>query len=41
MVYTSGFFVDFKTDTLEMAQDRKMIGLRQKLHMKGRRHLDI
>jgi cyclopropane fatty-acyl-phospholipid synthase-like methyltransferase len=42
MVYTSGFFVDLETDTLEMAQDRKMQMVCQKLHMKqGDRHLDI
>jgi cyclopropane fatty-acyl-phospholipid synthase-like methyltransferase len=42
MVYTSGFWVDLENDTLEMAQDRKMQMVCEKLHMKpGDRHLDI
>jgi cyclopropane fatty-acyl-phospholipid synthase-like methyltransferase len=42
MVYTSGFWADLETDTLEMAQDRKMQMVCEKLHMKpGDRHLDI
>jgi len=42
MVYTSGFWMDMETDTLEMAQDRKMEMVCQKLHMQpGDRHLDI
>jgi cyclopropane fatty-acyl-phospholipid synthase-like methyltransferase len=42
MVYTSGFWVDLDNDTLEMAQDRKMQMVCEKLHMKpGDRHLDI
>jgi cyclopropane fatty-acyl-phospholipid synthase-like methyltransferase len=42
MVYTSGFWMDTKTEDLEIAQDRKMQMVCQKLHMKpGKRHLDI
>lgn len=42
MVYTSGFWTDMQTDTLEIAQDRKMQMVCEKLHMKaGDRHLDI
>jgi cyclopropane fatty-acyl-phospholipid synthase-like methyltransferase len=42
MIYTSGFFVDHKNDTLEDAQDRKMQMVCEKLLMKpGNRHLDI
>ncbi|MDX2195134.1 MAG: class I SAM-dependent methyltransferase [Cytophagales bacterium] len=42
MVYTSGFWMDLEKDTLEIAQDRKMQMVCQKLHMKpGDKHLDI
>ena len=42
MVYTSGFFLDPKTESLEVAQDRKMMMVCNKLLMeKGDRHLDI
>ena len=42
MVYTSGFWADLEKDTLEIAQDRKMQMVCEKLHMKsGDRHLDI
>ncbi|MEI6817910.1 MAG: class I SAM-dependent methyltransferase, partial [Bacteroidota bacterium] len=42
MVYTSGFFLDPKTESLELAQDRKMMMVCNKLMMqKGDRHLDI
>ncbi|MFN0048865.1 MAG: class I SAM-dependent methyltransferase [Cytophagales bacterium] len=42
MVYTSGFWMDLKNDTLEISQDRKMQMVCEKLHMtKGDRHLDI
>ncbi len=42
MVYTSGFFYDTKTESLELAQDRKMQMVCNKLFMKpGDRHLDI
>jgi len=42
MVYTSGFFLDTKTESLELAQDRKMNMVCHKLMMKpGSSHLDI
>lgn len=42
MVYTSGIWMDPKTESLEQAQDRKMQMVCQKLHMKpGDKHLDI
>jgi cyclopropane fatty-acyl-phospholipid synthase-like methyltransferase len=42
MVYTSGIFTDVPNETLELAQDRKMQMVCQKLHMKpGDKHLDI
>lgn len=42
MVYTGGFYHDFKTETLEQAQDRKMTMVCEKLMMKpGDKHLDI
>ena len=42
MVYTSGFFMNTKTETLETAQDRKMQMVCNKLMMqKGDKHLDI
>ena len=42
MVYTSGFFMNTKTETLEVAQDRKMQMVCNKLMMqKGETHLDI
>lgn len=42
MIYTSGIFMDTKTETLEQAQDRKMQMVCQKLHMKpGDKHIDI
>lgn len=42
MIYTSGFWVDPKTETLEQAQDRKMTMVCDKLLMKpGDKHLDI
>ncbi len=42
MIYSSGFWMDLEKDTLEIAQDRKMQMVCQKLHMKsGDRHLDI
>lgn len=42
MVYTSGFWLDPKTESLETAQDRKMEMVCKKLFMKpGGRHLDI
>jgi len=42
MVYTSGFFLDTDTESLEIAQDRKMQMVCNKLMMKpGDRHLDI
>ncbi len=42
MVYTSGFWTDPKTETLEKAQDRKMEMVCQKLMMKpGEKFLDI
>ena len=41
-VYTSGFFLDLKKDTLEEAQDRKMQMVCNKLFMEpGDTHLDI
>src|ERR1017187_2191552 len=42
MVYTSGFFMDVENESLELAQDRKMSMVCQKLMMKpGEKHLDI
>ncbi|MDX2188821.1 MAG: cyclopropane-fatty-acyl-phospholipid synthase family protein [Bacteroidota bacterium] len=42
MVYTSGIWMDPKTEKLETAQDRKMQMVCEKLHMKpGDKHLDI
>src|ERR1019366_589675 len=42
MVYTSGFFLDPENESLEMAQDRKMQMVCNKLMMQpGDRHLDI
>ena len=42
MVYTSGFFLDTKTESLELAQDRNMQMVFNKMMMKeGDRHLDI
>jgi cyclopropane fatty-acyl-phospholipid synthase-like methyltransferase len=42
MVYTSGFFMDPATESLEVAQDRKMQMVCEKLQMKpGEKHLDI
>ncbi|HZV11612.1 MAG TPA: class I SAM-dependent methyltransferase, partial [Candidatus Kapabacteria bacterium] len=42
MVYTSGFFLDPKTESLERAQDRKLQMVCNKLMMKpGSSHLDI
>jgi cyclopropane fatty-acyl-phospholipid synthase-like methyltransferase len=42
MVYTSGFFLDPKNETLEVAQDRKMQMVCNKLMLeKGESHLDI
>lgn len=42
MVYTSGIWMDTKTETLEQAQDRKMQMVCQKLQMKpGGSHIDI
>lgn len=42
MIYTSGFWMDPANETLELAQDRKMQMVCQKLQMKpGHTHLDI
>lgn len=42
MIYTSGFWNDPATETLEQAQDRKMTMVCDKLHMQpGHKHLDI
>ncbi len=42
MVYTSGFFFDPKNESCELAQDRKMAMVCNKLFMKpGHKHLDI
>ena len=42
MVYTSGFFLDAEKESLEIAQDRKMQMVCNKMHMEaGDTHLDI